>query len=58
MLNEVGSKWVRWANGVGTTLAVCGEKLVCSIFGLTILFHLEHKNVQFPRLYSWSVRSG
>ena len=36
-LDEVGSKWVRWANGVGTTLAVCGGKLVCSIiFGLTI----------------------
>ena len=52
MLNEVhvGSKWVRWANGVGTTLAVCGGKAVCSIFGLTI--NLEHKNVQFPRLCS------
>ena len=36
MLNEVGSKWVGRANDVGTTLAVCGGKLVCSIFGLTI----------------------
>ena len=33
MLNEVGSKWVRWANGVGTTLAACGGKVECSIFG-------------------------